>query len=93
MSEDKEQTRLVDLALDVMEDELAAWKRFGTHQPKTTRIIRYGNPSPCPDPIGTEATSGETVQWLDVPDKDVNSILVRFAMDRVVAALRREFAI
>ena len=76
-----------------MEDELNSWQRFGTHQPKTTRLIRRGLPAAAPD-LGADAmTCGDTVQWLDVPDKDVNSILVRIAMDKVVGALRREFAI
>jgi hypothetical protein len=95
MSEDKEQIRLVDLALDVLEDELECWVRVGTNIPKTTRLIRYPK-MPEHFPMSDEAIAAfgeQRVEHIDVSDKDVNAILRRIAMDKVVSALRREFAI
>jgi hypothetical protein len=39
--DDKEMTKLVDLALDALDDELRCWHRMGTHQREVTRLMRY----------------------------------------------------
>ena len=88
--DDERTTKLVDLALDVFEDEVKCWRRLGTHQPQVTRLVRYPE---IPLFVSDEdmAEVGELkVEYFDVPDKEVNDLLRRICMDKVVNAISKE---
>jgi hypothetical protein len=92
---DERMTKLVDLALDVFEDEVRCWRRLGTHQPQVTRLVRYPK---MPDLKIDDAGIGtfddaDTVEYFDVPDKQVNDLLRRIAMDKVIKAITKEILI
>jgi hypothetical protein len=87
MADDQEQTRLLDLALDALEDELRCWTRLGTHQSKTTRLLR--DPVRT-QPLGAPIDKDAAITFIDVPDSEANAILTRVAMDKVVTLLRKE---
>ena len=90
---DERMAKLVDLALDVFEDEVRCWRRIGTHQPQVTRLVRYPE---TPLIVSDEdmAEVGELkVEYFDVPDKQVNDLLRRIAMDKVVKAITKEILI
>lgn len=89
MSEDAEQERLLDLALDVLEDEWSSWRRIGTWSPGMTRLVRDPLRNK-PMPHAPEIVENATITTIDVRDEDVNALLKRFAMDKVVTALRQE---
>ena len=87
---DERMAKLVDLALDVFEDEVKCWRRLGTHQPQVTRLVRYPETPLIVSDEDMAAIGELKVEYLDVPDKDVNSILRRICMDKVVNAISKE---
>jgi len=90
---DERMAKLVDLALDVFEDEVKCWKRLGTHQPQVTRLVRHPE-TPLIVSDDDLADVGELkVEYFDVPDKDVNDLLRRICMDKVVKAVAKEILI
>ncbi|GAB9152944.1 hypothetical protein [Bradyrhizobium diazoefficiens] len=87
MADDKEQIRLLDLALDALEDEQKSWTRLGTWKTGVTRLVR--NPLHAA-PLGAPIDKDAEISFIDVPDSEVNGILTRVAMDKVVTMLRKE---
>jgi hypothetical protein len=92
---DEQTDKLVDLALNVLEDELSCWKRIGLNVSKMTRLVRYP-PMPPEFPMtdaSIEEAGNQTFEILDVPDSEVNGVLTRFAMKKVVEAISKEILI
>ncbi len=90
---DERMTKLVDLALNVFEDEVRCWRRVGTYQPQVTRLVRYPETPTIFSDEDMAAVSELKVEYFDVPDKEVNDLLRRIAMDKVVKAITKEILI
>jgi hypothetical protein len=79
---------LTDLALNALEDEVACWRRMPMY-PGVTRLMRFPaleeiDLSPAGAAISEETS---TVVYHDVPAKDADALLMRFAMEKVVEAV------
>jgi hypothetical protein len=93
MRDDNAMIKLVDIALDALEDELKSWRRIGTHISQITRLVRYPKTPLFTSDEEISSIREEKVEFLDVPDKDVNGVLTRIAMDKAVEAVLKEAAI
>ena len=88
MPTERQMERLTNVALDAMEDEVAAWRRIGTWMPQMTRLVRYPR---IPDIGPAEIPQvEETAQHIELPDHQVNDFLRRAAVQAAVKALLAE---
>jgi len=80
---------LTDLAINAMEEEVACWRRIPMY-PGITRLIRFpqlGEIDLSPAGAALPAEADASVSYHDIPTKDADDMLVRFAMEKVVEAI------
>jgi hypothetical protein len=75
--------KLVDLALNTLDDEVKRWRRV-PWRPGYIRLIRY--PASFDTPIGPAeiVPEEETITCHDVPVDLADDMIVRFAMEKVL---------
>lgn len=81
--------KLTNAALDAFEDELKCWQRIGTWSPRTTRLVRYPLMRSL-GPAEITADSVETIEHIELPDREVHMFIVRAAMEKAVMAVQEE---
>jgi hypothetical protein len=82
--------KLVDLAVEVFNDELDHWKRYGTHQHGMTMLQRQ-RPFRITDGPEIPAET-ETIERHMIPDRYVIDFLRERAMAKVIDALVEQLA-
>lgn len=73
---------LTDLALNTLEDEVDCWRRVPLYS-GITRLMRFP-PMEEIDLSRATVDDKETVIYHDVPTKDADALLMRFAMEKVL---------
>jgi len=78
---------LTNLALDALEDEVACWRRIPM-RPGWIRLMRFPQLSEIDlSPSGAAVNSQEEVIYHDVDAKQADSLVLRFAMEKVVETI------
>jgi hypothetical protein len=80
---------LTDLALNALEGEVECWRRIPMYE-GVVRLMRFppmDESDLSPSGAAIPPDDQQTVVYHDVPTKDADDLLMRFAMEKVVAAV------